>query len=142
MTIRNTIAALVIGLLIGIGASPAAGQEVTLDRAVREFNAKAKDNAVGKSQPPLTADEVVAAIRGWIRERDPVKDYMYGEFQKIAQRGALPPQAELSFTTGWHGFNGFDFDVWWVDLTVSDGKGGGYTYRIRDQKLSSRPHKD
>jgi hypothetical protein len=140
MVARGVFAA-VVALWLAADSSPASGPEVPLAQAVREFNESAKKNAVGKGQPPLTEDEVVAAIRGWIRDRFPATDDVYGAFQKVAHTGALPPGAELSFTTGWRGFNGFDFDVWWVDLTLPVGKGAGYTYRIRDQKLASRPSK-
>jgi len=119
----------------------AAAEDIPLAKAVREFNEKAKANATGKDQPPLTTDEVVASIRGWIRERISATDEVYGAYQKIADSGMLPPGAYLSYTTGWKGFNGYDFDLWWVDLTISTGKNSGYTFRLRDQKLSSRPAK-
>jgi hypothetical protein len=47
--------------------------------------------------------------------------------------------ATLSFCTNWTGFNGYQFDVWWVDLNIKTGPTTGYTYRIRDQKLRCRP---
>lgn len=117
------------------------GEEVLLSRAVKDFNEKAKKDTIGKDQSALTEDEVVAAIRGWIRTRHPASDAVYGAYQKIAATGVLPPGAGLSFTTGWQGFNGFDFEVWWIDLQVPNERGLGYVFRIRDRKISSRPTK-
>lgn len=132
-------AAVLVGCLL-LTPDRAAGQEVTLARAVREFNEQAKKDPVGKDQPALTEEEAVAAIRGWIRDRFPADDPVYAAYQKIANTGALPPGAQLSFTTRWQ-FKDYEFDVWWVDLSVPVGKGAGYTYRLRDQKLGSRPIK-
>ena len=101
MLARGAIAAAVCACWLGVPIGTA-GQETTLAQAVREFNEKAKENPVGKSQPVLTEDEVVAAIRGWIRDRITAKDDVYGAYQKIAHTRSAG--AELSFTTA--GFNG------------------------------------
>ena len=70
-------------------------------------------------------------------------------FQQITETGILPAGSSLHVTTRWTGYNGYAFDVWWVDLTMSgiakDTKSDiqkgttAYTYRIRDRKLTSRP---
>ena len=114
---------------------------ITLAEAVKEFNQRAQNAATGKTQPPLTEDEAVAAIRGWIRERVPATDDVYQVYQTIADTRMLPEGATLRFTTGWSGFNGHDFDVWWVDLNIKTGPNTGYTFRLRDQKLRCRPLK-
>jgi hypothetical protein len=119
---------------------------IPLATAVERFNARAKLDPVGKTEPPLTVDEAVAAIRGWIRKHHPVSDEYYQAFQKIAETLALPAGSRLDFTTSWKNYNGYDFVVWWVDLTVIDPSAGSdsttagsYTYRIRDRKISCRP---
>jgi hypothetical protein len=106
--------------------------------AVKEFNRFAAKDEIGKLQPLLTEAEVVAAIRGWIREQTPVADDTYRTFQEIAKSGELPIRSELTFTTRW-GYNGHDFDVWWVDLLIMTGEKTGYGFRIRDQKIGSQP---
>jgi hypothetical protein len=111
----------------------------SLGEAVAEFNAKAQSDSVGAHQPPLTTDEVVAAIRGWVRERVPASGDVYATYQKIAKTQKLPPGAELSYTTGWQGPQGYDFQVWWIDLSIKTGPRSGYTFRIRDTKLRSHP---
>ncbi|MCH8277858.1 MAG: hypothetical protein IIC12_02880 [Proteobacteria bacterium] len=45
-----------------------ATEAISLKASVENFNQKARSHAIGKTQPPLTEDEVVAAIRGWIPE--------------------------------------------------------------------------
>jgi hypothetical protein len=121
--------------------------EVSLASAVEAFNARAKSDPVGNTQPPLTVDETVAAIRGWIRKQHPAPDEYYRAFQKIADTLSLSAGSRLDFTTGWKNYNGFDFVVWWVDFTISDPSSarpdpattGSYTFRIRDRKISCRP---
>lgn len=122
---------------------PALGEETgktkPLAAAVQEFNQRALTDTTGKDQPPLTGDEVVAAIRGWDRKQVPAIDETYQIYQTIADTKQLPVDATLSFTTEWSGFNEFEFEVWWVDLNVARDQGVGYTFRIRDQKLRSWP---
>ena len=114
-------------------------RSLSLGDAVIEFNRKAQLDEIGKDQPPLTEDEVVAAIRGWIREQMPATDAVYDAFQRVATTKQLPPTAKLHFTTDWHGFKGMHFDVWWIDLTLTEGSKHGYTYRLRDRKIRCRP---
>jgi hypothetical protein len=60
----------------------------------------------------------------------------------------LPAGSSLRVTTHWSGYNGYFFDVWWIDLDMPKTADGakpdgqkvavGYTFRIRDRKLKSR----
>jgi histidinol phosphatase-like PHP family hydrolase len=111
----------------------------TVQVAVEGFNAEARTHHVGKSQPPLTEAEVIAAIRGWIPKTTPgVTDDVYNRFQDIAESRVLPEGARLSHCSSWGPYRGFDFKVWWIDLSIKTSETGGYTFRIRDQKISSR----
>jgi hypothetical protein len=123
------------------GANAAADEQATpLADAVRAFNAEAAEDPIGKTQPPLTEDEVIAALRGIMRELTPMTDEVYNTYQKIAETRTLPPRAELHFTTGWvPRLEGFHFTVWWADLSIMTGEHAGYNYRLRDRKISSRP---
>jgi hypothetical protein len=106
----------------------------SLELAVERFNAEARTHHVGKSQLPLTKAEVIAAIRGWVPQTTPgVTDEVYNQFQDIAESRVLPEGARLSHCSAWTGYRGFRFTVWWIDLSTK-----GYTFRIRDQKISSR----
>jgi hypothetical protein len=118
-------------------------QATPLTDAVRAFNAEAAENPIGKTQPPLTEDEVVAAIRGILRELTPMTDEVYNAYQKVAETRTLPPRATLHFTTDWvPRLEGFHFTVWWADLSIMTGEHAGYNYRLRDRKISSRPLTD
>ena len=114
-------------------------KEATLAEAVKEFNERAQKNPTGKTQPALSEDEAVAAIRGWIREQAPATDDVYKSYQVIADTKKLPEGATLTFTTMWSPFNGQEFDVWWVNLNLKTGSNTGFTFRLRDQKLRCRP---
>jgi hypothetical protein len=135
--------AIPVAIVLVLTYSAIAGDEkvkpVTLADAVKSFNQMAKKNAIGKDQPALTGDEVVAAIRGWVREQVPATDEVYKVYQTIADTKELPEGARLRFTTKWIGFNNHEFDVWWIDLDVKTGAKTMYTFRIRDQKLRCRP---
>ena len=135
--------AMAISAILALIAYPVAGDEngkvPTLADAVKEFNQRAQKDATGKDQPALSEDEMVAAIRGWIREGDTTTDEVYKVYQTIADTKRLPAGAKLTFTTRWSGFNKHEFDVWWVDLSIKTGEDTGYTFRIRDQKLRCRP---
>jgi hypothetical protein len=131
--------AAILALIAYPVAADEKGKAPTLTDAVKEFNQRAQQDATGNDQPALTEDEVVAAIRGWIRERFPATDEVYKVYQTIADTKKLPEGATLTFTTKWSGFNKHEFDVWWVDLNIKTGVDTGYRYRIRDQKLRCRP---
>ena len=122
------------------GDSPQAGRaEVqTLAAAVRTFNVEARTDPVGKSQPPLTQEEVIAAIRAWDPSTRPVPEETFDRYQEIADTGKMPHGATLHSTRRWVGYRGFTFTVWWVDLSIRSNDGTGFTFRIRDRKLSSR----
>ena len=132
----------VLGAFIGASAfalQDDAASATSLKTAVENFNQKALRHSIGKTQPPLTEDEVVAAIRGWIPEHTPgVTDDVYDRFQEIAESRVLPYGAELSFCPSWRGYRGFRFEVSWIDLFIKTGEKAGYKFRIRDQKISSR----
>ena len=113
-------------------------KEVTLAEAVKRFNRRAQKDAAGKTQPPLTEDEVVAAIRWWDREEEPVTDDVYQAYQAIAATRKLPASAALYFITRCTGPNGDEVDVWWINLEIT-GPDTGYGFRVRHQMLRYRP---
>ncbi|QDT17096.1 hypothetical protein [Alienimonas californiensis] len=113
-------------------------KRTSLAAAVDQFNEEAAESPIGKTQPPLTTDEVVAAIRSWMPKYGPaVSDERYRQYLQIAETGVLPPGARLHSNTT-HYIGGYAITVWWADLGIYDPDGGGYNFRIRDQKLSSR----
>jgi RNA polymerase sigma factor (sigma-70 family) len=122
-------------------------EETTLDDGVKRFNERTKTLGVGLNEPPLTRDEVVAAIRGWDSKNNPVDSDTLKSFQRVAETEILPAGSSLHWIARWTGYNGYAFKVWWVDLylpiVARDPKRDGqnpmiYGYRIRDRKISSR----
>ena len=82
---------------------------IPLREAVEELNRKTDkeyfDTKIWR-QPPLakerrpkavTVDEVVSAIQGWDRKKQPVADPTYRIFQQIADSKVLPPGTQLTF---------------------------------------------
>ncbi len=112
-----------------------------LDRAVEDFNKRAGKDQVGKFEPPLTADEVVAAIRSWDRTSIPIDDEKFALFEQIAETGHLPIGTTISHTTGWV-TRGFHYQVWWIDVNIPTDVNQGITFRIRARTISSQKRTD
>lgn len=111
-----------------------------LAEAVEKLKLKAAINSVGREEPPLTLDEVEAAIRGWSwRDDKYASKEVFSAFEDVVESGQLPAGGFLDFTTQWE-VGDAKFKVWWIDLTIplEKDKTGyeGYTFRIRDRKIS------
>ena len=121
-----------------VQSSLAAQPAQSLKQALAAFNEKSAQDAIGRSQPPLTEREVITAIREWNRKKIEVGDQTYAIFEKIADTKTLPQGSALEFTTR-HVHDGRDVTVWWIDLSVMTGKTTGYTFRIRAWAIDYRP---
>lgn len=115
-------------------------------RAVEEFNEHAKGTEVGKTQPLLTVEEVLAAVRDWSPNEDPIDPEMFAALQEAARSGTLPKGAYLSFNSGSVSRNGYDIDAWNIYLQVGLNKYPNdlvdvpsYRILIRRQYIASRP---
>jgi hypothetical protein len=122
--------------------------KVSLAEAVHDFNRRAEKDSIGRTQPPLTLEEVTAAIRAWNREDDPIAKSAYDVFQTVARTAIVPKGCYIRYIPGLIGRNGYDFDIWWIDLQVELDKYPTdmadvpmYARRIRTTYISSRPHK-
>lgn len=120
-------------------ANPALPTPRSLQEAVDDFNIEAAADPIGATQPPLTSDEVIAAIRGWDREENDVDEPTYQEYLAIVSTRLLP--AHASFRRIWRLIDDdYEFTVWWVDLVLGQHGGHiGYSYRIRARWISSEP---
>ena len=103
-----------------------------LQAAVDEFNARAQRDPVGHSQTPLTSAEVVAALRALRRTRGAIDRTQYTMLQSIANTQILPRGAYLRFIPGLIAVEGYDIDVWWVDLQLDLDK---YPTDLADQPM-------
>lgn len=93
-------------------------QEISLQRAVDIFNQDAQRDVTGRTQPPLTADEVVAAIRAWDVKQQPMKKKFFQLYQRVAKSGVMPTGAYIFFTKGYVDFNGYDIEFWEIYMLV------------------------
>jgi hypothetical protein len=93
-------------------------KDVALSLAVDDFNKRAQLDEDGKSQPSLKVDEVLAAIRGWSRQEEPIEPVAFEEFQQIAAKGIMPKGSFLDFGKGADGRNGYDTDAWSIYLYI------------------------
>lgn len=117
-----------------------------LSDAVERFNAQVnRISKVGRAQPPLTVDEIIASIRAWDRKRNPIEPGLLAVFHRIAETQTLPADSAIMFTQSWVPNGDYEFTVWWVDIYLyyprpdRDDSKFVYIHRIRDRTISSRP---
>lgn len=147
LTRRETLTLLIGGSAACCAPLPSAQAQAKapvsndLAKAIRTFNARAATQALGKTQPPLTQDEVIAAIR-WInvdKSEHGVTEVEYAALLKIAETGQLPPGAALEVLTKYEPNDTLVVSVWSVRLRMPHGEyGGTYAFPIREQRISSR----
>ena len=129
----------VVAALAVAGARLPQTPSLPLVDAIKAFNARAVDDPVGKDQPPLTEQEVLAAIRWWAIERKnaPVSDAQFAEFQRIVETRQLPAGTMFEVLRGYRPSLEREFAVWSVRIRMPHGL-GSYAYRIRERMISSR----
>jgi len=126
--------------LPGVGKSPD-DDATPLAAAINGFNAS-HQSAAGVRQPPLTEEEVVAAIRLWKVRRNeaPVSNREFAAFQKIAETRQLPGNAHLEVISEFGDGNGNSRFVWSVRIVMRrESMQATYAYGIREQFI--RPEK-
>src|SRR5512141_2548629 len=96
MKIRN-----VVFFVFALGAlTPAHAQHqqrITLAEAVTAFNARAAENPIGKHEPALTDEAVVAAVRWAMLDRDKlqVSNDTFRELGEFTRTRVLPKNFDL-----------------------------------------------
>ena len=137
--------------LRAFGKAPATVKAgASLLEAVREFNKRQKVHEIGKDQPPLTDDEVIAAIRDLRDDRDEIElsDLDFAAFQGIAETGMLPRGWAIDTLREVEFADGGKVDVWSVVLTYKRPRGNippnrippDFTHTIRQRALKYRPN--
>jgi hypothetical protein len=142
---RNALSLIVILTLAFSGFCPLRAAEpepdgsTSLADAVESFNEKALQDPIGKEQPPLTEEEVIAAIRwsGLDRNQMPVSDEEYRAFRKIADTRRLPKGSEFEVLTGFEPNQRFVFEAWSVRIRMPK-ENGTYAFVIRERMIRSR----
>lgn len=128
--------------LDSVAPQDAASSGQTLADAVNEFNEHVKVD--GQKEPPLTEQEVVAAVFDWkVRRHDaPVSDEEFAKFQQIVEQRRLPPGFKLAVQRRSESRGSFNFDIWCVAIlqnwTGQTAEEAIYSYVIRDRFISSR----
>ena len=110
--------------------------------AIREFNDAQRRNPVGKDQPPLTEEEVVAAIRWWEHRRNeaPLTNAEFAAFQQIADTRSLPQGCEFEVLCNFEPGDGYEYVIWSVRIVMQRTAKPGWTFAfdIRERFVSSR----
>lgn len=113
-----------------------------LDSAIASFNAKARANEIGREQPPLTEDEVVAAIRWCQRDDHPqAGDAQFAAFKRIADTKVFPSGAQIEVISRFVPDGEVQFNGWSVRVVMphEPPNGGTYAFIIRERWIRSRP---
>ncbi len=119
---------------------------IPLASAIKRFNAR-NNQADGHKQPPLTENEVVAAIIHQQTKRDEadVNDALFEKFQQIAKTRYLPEGASFEVIPTFGVEGGSTYTIWSVRIKMLQDEAGkeGWTYafEIREQFVSVK-HRD
>ncbi len=114
-----------------------------LAAAIKRFNAT-NFRADGKKQPPLTEEEVVAAILHQQSRRDEhdVSDALFDRLQGIARTRVLPEGATLEVISSFGTTGQSNYTIWSVRVKLVQDEAGreGWTYAfmLREQFVSVR----
>ena len=115
--------------------SPGDDDATPLAAAIGGFNEQHRSDGV--PQPPLTEEEVVAAIRWWKTRRNeaPVTNREFATFQKIAETRQLPKGVALEVISHFGRVDGSSHIIWSVRIVVprESREGWTYAYTIREQ---------
>ncbi|QDV88182.1 serine/threonine-protein kinase [Planctomycetes bacterium TBK1r] len=119
---------------------PAAIERATpLAAAITEFNAM-HHSVDGKRQPPLTINEVLAAIVDWNSRRNEasVDNKTFADFQEIALTHQIPDGAKLEVIPSFGSLDGDTFRIWSVRIVMPQVAKPGHTYAflVRQQHVS------
>ena len=119
---------------------PSGPRTRSLAEAVRVFNARAAEDSIGKSQSPLTEDEVIAAIRWSLLEIDKlaVSDKTIQALRGIIDSRELPPRFELEVLTVFEPNDQMEVTEWSVRLRIPAEPHGSTCIGIREQMVGSR----
>jgi len=114
--------------------------KVPLRKAVKDFNDRAAKDEIGKTQPLLTEEEVVAAIRWVILGGDklPVSDKTYKTLVGIPDSRELPQGFKLEVLTSFIPNDQGVFAAWSVLLRIPREPDGTHAIEVRQRWIGSR----
>jgi hypothetical protein len=123
-------------------------EEVSVTQAVEDFNRYAQCHQLGKTQPPLTVDEFLAAVRDANPAEEKIQDWVYKIYRQISKTQMMPKGAFIDYGLGAVNDRGYDIQLWSIDLYVGldkysrERKGNPFfRHTVRRQYISSEPTK-
>lgn len=104
---------------------------IPLSQEVASFNTMATSVPVGKHEPRITEEEIIAAINSQLPTL-PASSQVKATYAEIARTRRLPhdpakPRRGLDSMSGWTLKDGTHYTVWWINLNVE-----GFGLRIRE----------
>ncbi len=105
--------------------------------AVRLFNLQQQQDPIGRTQPLLTDDELIASVRvaQYLLLPDYKKRFRKEEFDTINNSRLLPAGWSIEKRTGLESKEGAKWTIWAVDLKIVRRDGTGFTHTIRDRTI-------
>lgn len=109
-----------------------------LSAVVQEFNQQQQLDPVGKGQPPLTDDEVVASVRWALLEKKipGLSTEQLQQFREIAELRRFAAGWRLEFKTALDGEGQDRFQAWQVQLVLDQPGGTPFIHVIRTRLLN------
>lgn len=129
-------------------------KEISIEEGLSIFNQAAKCNEIAKSQLPLTAEELIAAIRDWDCTKEKAADSkkFCNDAWKITETGKMPKGSFIDYSNGLggtffpRGKKGFEvssYEIYlylWLDKYRRDMRDQPiYSHTIRLQYIDSKP---
>lgn len=93
-------------------------ENVPVTRAVEDFNRYALCHQQGKTQPPLTVDEFLAAVRDANPAEERIQPWVSKLYRQIAETQFLPKGSFIDYGLGAVNDRGYDISLWSIDLYV------------------------
>ena len=142
----KTFPGIVILFLLALGTFAQAQGRKDIDQDIPLARAINRANLEFRNEEPLTEEEVIAAIRD-IKARHPdMEEAARRVFERVAKERVLPKGMSFSHISGWetdtdyHHVDWQDLQLDYKEAGIKDAKkGAGFTFRIRNVILSSRP---
>jgi hypothetical protein len=111
---------------------------VPLVDAVAEFNVTYAGYPNSESQPPLSQEEVVAAIRFYQRDNATVTDVEFQRFKQVADTLELPRDFQFEVITTFRGPE-YEIEAWSVRLVMPTHNGRRtWAFQIREKMIRCR----
>jgi hypothetical protein len=133
------VAIAAITVVASLVSAPVNNEGNPLADSIETFNRAAATDEIGKTQNPLTEQEVVAAILMWEPTKDsPVSNALLEQFRSIAKTKELPHNATIEKLTGYDPGGDHVFDVWSVRIRMQRPDDSSYSFVIRERVIAAR----